>query len=47
MTKSEAAEVLETMLDNLDPRFAVWGSERRKAEALNLAIKTLRDIKGH
>lgn len=38
MTNEEAAETLQAMRDNLDPRFAMWHSEQRKSEALRMAI---------
>lgn len=41
MNKEEAANVLEAMRNNLDPRFMVWERERRKSEALRMAIDLL------
>lgn len=41
MRPAEAAETLQAMRDNLDPRFAVWHSEQQKSEALRMAIDLL------
>lgn len=41
MTNKEAIETLQAMRNNLDPRFMVWERERRKDEALRMAIDLL------
>lgn len=41
MRPAEAAETLQAMRDNLDPRFMSWTRERQKSEALRMAIDLL------
>lgn len=42
----EAIETLQAMLDAMDPRFLAWDRERRKAEALRMAIVLMKKEAG-
>lgn len=47
MKISEAIQELEVLRDCMDPRFLVWKYEKRRREALEIALEALKEVEKH